>query len=153
MDSTLAARLGSPYSRIWSLLREELAPFPGRIDAVWRYVLSSALVIVLGMTLQIPFLSLSLILVFFTAQENTVVTVKTGVSLAIGANLAIVLSILLLKFTIDYPFLRLPCTWLIIICSLYFLRISRVGALGFLIALVLITVQNVADVTSDPEAL
>ena len=67
-------------------IRAELAPFPGRMDAVWRLLASCTVVIVCSMALQIPMLSLSLIMVFFTAQENTVLTRMSGISLIAGSR-------------------------------------------------------------------
>ncbi|MBB1635614.1 FUSC family protein [Cupriavidus sp. UME77] len=89
------------------LIRTELAPFPGREEAVLRFVVATALVIVISMALEVPSLPLSLIMVFFTAQENTVLTRLSGIVLMIGATIAVVIGLLLVKFTINYPMLRI----------------------------------------------
>lgn len=136
-----------------TFIRRELAPFPGRMDAVWRFLLSSALVIVISMALQVPFLALSLIMVFFTAQENTVLTKLSGIVMVIGATLAVAAAILLLKFTLDYPLLRILGACAIAFCGMYFMRISKLGAIGYLVALVAIYGQSFPDLNNDPEAL
>lgn len=139
--------------RLRSLIRHELAPFPGRTAAVWRFLLSSTLVIVISMALQVPFLALSLIMVFFTAQENTVLTKLSGIVMVIGATLAVAMAILLLKFTIDYPLLRILGACAIAFCGMYFMRISKLGAIGYLVALVVIYGQSFPDINNNPEVL
>ncbi|MDF9903570.1 UNVERIFIED_ORG: multidrug resistance protein MdtO [Pseudomonas reinekei] len=138
---------------LWALLRSELAPFPGRQAAVWRFLLSCALVIVISMALQVPYLSLSIIIVFFTAQENTVLTRLSGMLLVIGASVGVALAIVLIKFTIDYPMLRILGACVIAFCGMYFMRISKTGVMGFLVALLVFYFQSFADQIDDPETL
>ncbi|WP_243405480.1 FUSC family protein [Solimicrobium silvestre] len=105
------------------------------------------------MTLQVPSLALSLIMVFFTAQENTVLTRLSGIVLAVGATLAVILSMLLLKMTMDYPVLRIFGAALIGFCGMYFMRISKLGTIGYLVALFVINLQSLVDVSNDPEVV
>jgi multidrug resistance protein MdtO len=134
-------------------IRTELAPFPGRMDAVWRLLASCTVVIVCSMTLQLPLLSLSLIMVFFTAQENTVLTRMSATALLAGSTLAVIASIVLLKFTLDVPLLRILGAGLIAFCGMYFFRTSKLGAIGFLVALLVVNAQGMADNYTDPETL
>jgi len=134
-------------------IRSELAPFPGRMDAVWRLLASCTVVIICSMALQIPSLSLSLIMVFFTAQENTVLTRMSGIVLIIGSILSVVASILLLKFFINAPMLRILGAALVAFCGMYFMRTSKLGAIGFLVALIVVYGQSMADIYEDPEVM
>jgi len=134
-------------------IRTELAPFPGRMDAVWRLLASCTVVIVCSMTLQLPLLSLSLIMVFFTAQENIVLTRMSAIALLAGSSLAVIASIILLKFTLDVPMLRILGAGLIAFCGMYFFRTSKLGAIGFLVALLVVNAQGMADNYTDPETL
>ncbi|SFG78489.1 multidrug resistance protein MdtO [Duganella sp. CF458] len=134
-------------------IRNELAPFPGRMDAVWRLLASCTVVIVCSMALQVPSLSLSLIMVFFTAQENTVLTRMSGMVLIIGSILSVLASILLLKFFIDAPMLRILGAALVAFCGMYFMRASRFGGIGFLVALIVVYGQSMADIYNDPEVM
>src|ERR1700753_1502925 len=86
-------------------LRRELAPFRGRVNVMLRCMLTSAIVIVASMALQVPELALSLLVVFYVTQSNVVITRLVGVMFIVGSTLAIGLSILLLKFTFNYPLL------------------------------------------------
>ncbi|RDK11438.1 FUSC family protein [Cupriavidus lacunae] len=134
-------------------IRAELAPFPGRTRATWRFVLSAALVTVISMALQVPNLPLSLIVVFITARENTVLTRISGIILVIGAVMAVAAGLLLVKFTIDYPLLRILGACAIAFCGMYFMRISKLGPIGFLVAMFVFYFQSFVDLGIGPEAL
>lgn len=153
MSPHTAQRDAASASLLRELIRAELAPFPGRGLMVVRLVLSTALVILTAMTLSVPFLSLSMIMVLFTTQENTVFTRLTGTMIWLGVNLAVATGIVLVKFTIDYPMLRILCACAIAFCAMYFMRISRLGAIGYLIALFVFYTQSFVDLGLSPEAL
>lgn len=149
----MAIPLETGHSQWFDFLRRELAPFPGRFNPVLRTLLSSSLVIVISMTLQIPFLALSLIMVFFITQANAAVTKMVGTMFVLGVPLSTALATLLLKFTFDYPLLRLVAASVIFIVCMFFLRTSRFSLLFFVLGFVLIYVQSLVDIVPDPEAL
>ena len=138
-------------ARLGALVRNELAPFPGRMNAVWRYLLVSALVIVISMTLQVPALGLSLMIVFFTARDNAPLTLTTCVFSVIGTTFAIGVALVLLKSTMGYPMLCLLGAAAILFCGIYFMRISKFGQLGYLAAIVVCYSLTMLDVVNDPE--
>lgn len=138
-------------TRLGALVRNELAPFPGRMNAVWRYLLVSALVIVISMTLQVPALGLSLMIVFFTARDNAPLTLTTCVFSVIGTTFAIGVALVLLKSTMGYPMLCLLGAAAILFCGIYFMRISKFGQLGYLAAIVVCYSLTMLDVVNDPE--
>ncbi len=140
--------------RAWQVVRDELAPFPGRFDMAMCYVLASALIIVVSMTLQVPFLALSMIAVFFGMQENYALSRMLIIVGVMGVVVAVFASILLLKFTIDYPMLRLLGAGLIGFCGVYLLRVSKpLAAAGFLIALAAVYAQSLVDIINNGETL
>jgi multidrug resistance protein MdtO len=150
--TSLAAEPGFLAStRLGALVRSELAPFPGRMNAVWRYLLVSALVIVISMTLQVPALGLSLMIVFFTARDNAPLTLTTCVFSVIGTTVAIGIALVLLKFTMGDPMLCLLGAAAILFCGIYFMRISKFGQLGYLAAIVICYSLTMLDVVNDPE--
>ncbi|HET6554200.1 MAG TPA: FUSC family protein [Dyella sp.] len=140
-------------ARLRAFLQSELAPFPGRLNAVWRFALSSALVIVISMTLQVPSLALSLIMVFLTAQENTVLTKLSGILIVIGTSIAVGLTILLIKLTIDYAMLRILAACIVAFIGMYFMRVSRLGSIGYLVAQFVLYLQSLVDLPVSPEML
>ncbi|KJF78733.1 hypothetical protein UA44_14340 [Klebsiella aerogenes] len=61
----------------WLFLQRELADAPGRANYTLRLTLSCAVLITLFMTLQIPFLAVALIVVFYVSQPN-ILMIKLG---------------------------------------------------------------------------
>lgn len=125
-----------------TFLARELAPFPGRLNVMLRCVLTSAIVIVVSMALEVPSLALSLLVVFFVTQSNVVVTRLVGVLFIVGSTFAIGLSILVLKLTFDYPLLRIVTASVLFFVSVYLMRVLKIGVVFFIVAIVVIYVQS-----------
>lgn len=140
-------------SRWLVFLQRELAPFPGRFNPVLRTLLSSFLVIVISMTLQIPFLALSLIMVFFITQANAAISKMVGTLFLLGVPVSTAAGAVLLKFTFDYPLLRLVTASVVFLVCMFLLRTSRFSLFFFVNGFVLIYVQSLVDIVPDPEAL
>lgn len=134
-------------------LSRELAPFPGRLNVMLRCMLTSAIVIVASMALEVPELPLSLLVVFYVTQANVVVTRLVGIMFMLGSTLAIGLSILLLKFTFDYPLLRIVVASAVFFGSVYLLRVLKIGVVFFIVAIVVIYVQSFVDQTDQADLL
>ncbi|BDC43977.1 FUSC family protein [Paraburkholderia terrae] len=134
-------------------LTRELAPFPGRLNVMLRCMLTSAIVIVASMALEVPELPLSLLVVFYVTQANVVVTRLVGIMFMLGSTLAIGLSILLLKFTFDYPLLRIVVASVVFFGSVYLLRVLKIGVVFFIVAIVVIYVQSFVDQTDQAALL
>ncbi|SUI50251.1 multidrug efflux system protein MdtO [Serratia marcescens] len=69
-----------------SQLIDELRPSDSRINLVIRALLSSAIAIVISQTLQVPWLALSLIAVFFITQSNIVITRAIGILFFVSSH-------------------------------------------------------------------
>jgi len=134
-------------------LTRELAPFPGRANVMLRCMLTSAIVIVTSMALEIPELALSLLVLFYVTQANVVMTRVVGFMFIIGSTLAIGLSILLLKFTFDYPLVRIVVASVLFFCSVYLIRVLKIGVVFFIVAIVIIYVQSFVDQTDQADLL
>jgi multidrug resistance protein MdtO len=133
--------------------RDELTPFPGRLNVALRCIASAALVIVTSMTLQVPDLAVSLLVVFYVTQSNVVVTRITGILFLVGITLATGCSVLLLKWTFDYPLLRIVFASMIFFSFVYAMRVFQFGIVFFIAALIVIHVQTYVDVTQDAEGI
>lgn len=153
MTTPSADRGNTGFSRHWDLVRSELAPFPGRLDAVWRYLLVTALVIVISMTLEVPVLGLSLVIVFFTAMENTTLTLDVALMNVAGATFAIGTSILLMKFTMGYPLLRITAGFALLFGYTYFTRIHKLGHIAWVGSMGISYTLILLDVVDNPEAM
>ncbi|GJH22517.1 multidrug transporter [Caballeronia novacaledonica] len=136
-----------------AFLVRELAPFPGRVNVMLRCLLTSAIAIVASMALQVPELPLSLLVVFYVTQSNVVLTRLVGIMFIVGSTLAIGLSILLLKFTFDYPLLRIVIASAVFFGSVYLLRVLKIGVVFFVVAIVVIYVQSFVDRTDQADLL
>src|SRR6201997_4333998 len=150
---SVADHLPSTWLDLGSFLRSELASYPGRVNVMLRCILTSAIVIVVSMALEVPELPLSLLVVFYVTQANVVVTRLVGIMFMVGSTLAIGLSILLLKFTFDYPLLRIVVASVVFFGSVYLLRVLKIGVVFFIVAIVVIYVQSFVDQTDQADLL
>jgi len=136
-----------------AFLRMQLAPYPGRANVMLRCMLTSAIVIVVSMALQVPELPLSLLVVFYVTQSNVVVTRLIGLMFIVGSTLAIGVSIVLLQLTFDYPLVRIVAASVLFFGSVYLMRVLKVGVIFFIVAIVVIYVQTFVDRVGVPELL
>ncbi|MEX3929338.1 FUSC family protein [Paraburkholderia sp. BR10936] len=116
-------------------------------------MLASAIVITVSMALQVPFLALSLIAVFFVTQSNVVMTRLIGILFILGTTLGIGCIIVVLKLTYDFPLLRIVISAALFFASAYLMRVAKVGAAFMLVGIVVIYVQSFVDLTDQAEAL
>ncbi len=126
-----------------SFLRSELAPWPGRFDAVLRFAVCITLAILGTFYLQMPMLEVAIIVIFFTVMENTVLTYIACVLVVIGTLFIAVLDNLFLGLTLDYPLIRVLFSSLVVFFGMYLLRAGPlIGIMGFLGALCVMFLQS-----------
>ncbi len=154
MANVSAATSRSLFYRLGLFLRSELAPFPGRLDAAVRIMLCVGLCMLISMSLNIPFLMLSVIMIFFTQQANPIITLMVGLFLLAGALIVSAIDIALLAYTFDYPAVRIIVTCVLVFIGMYFFRISPVvGAMGYMVALCVVLSQSVYAMLPFPELI
>ncbi|GAB7524045.1 FUSC family protein [Paraburkholderia sp. 2C] len=146
-----AARQTGDGFRLAGFLRSEMRVYPGRANVMLRTLLSSAIVIVASMALQVPLLALSLIAVFYVTQANVVVTRLIGILFFVGSTLAIGVTIVLLKFTYAYPLVRIVAVGLMFFACVYLMRVMKIGVVFFIVGIVVIYGQSFVDQTDQPE--
>ena len=135
-------------------LRAELAPTPGRLNATVRIVVATTIVLVTSMTLEVPSIALSLFIVLFLTKQSSVLTAIAGILGIVAVTLAIALTILIFRFTIDYPLLRLAAMALVFFVGMYASRVFALGPAGYLIAIVVLVSQADVDLfPGQPEAI
>ncbi|SOE74222.1 Uncharacterized membrane protein YccC [Burkholderia sp. OK233] len=143
-----------PLGQLAAFLRSELGAFPGRANLTMRSVLGCAIVLVVSMTLQVPELAVSLIVVFFVTQSNIVLTRLVALMAVIGTTCAIACIIGIYRLTFDYPLLRIIIASAIFFCSAYLMRaVAKLGLVFFLVSLIVIYAQTFVDQTDNAEAL
>ena len=137
-----AARL---MQRARRYLRTELAPTPGRFDAMVRTLVASIIVTIVSMALEVPLLSLSLFVIFMVNQEDVVRARMVAIGIFLTATLGAALAILILRYTIDDAPVRIVvCAMVVCVCA-YFQRVCKLGLLFSLISLVVVFGQAAAD--------
>jgi multidrug resistance protein MdtO len=66
----------SPFAWLWDLVREELAPYPGRVALVARMVTAATLVMIVNMTFRIPYGAYGAIYALTISRESPQATVR-----------------------------------------------------------------------------
>lgn len=132
---------------------QPLLPYPGRANHMLRALVSSAIVVIVSQSLQVPLLALSLIAVFFVTQTNVVITRLTGILFFAGSTFAIALSLLILKVTWDVPLLRLMAAFSAFFTCVFLMRTSQTGVVFFIIAIVVIYTQSLVDISPSAEVV
>jgi len=126
-------------------LRREMAPYPGRGAMMLRIVVTTVLVVIISMTLQVPEVMVSAYMVIFATKENKVVTTSVGTLLIIAVTFAIGVTLLFYRFTFDFPELRIPAMALILFLGFFASRVLAIGPLGFGVGFVIAGTQSIAE--------
>ena len=92
-------------------------------------------------------------MVFFVTKENKVVTALTGFLLILGVTIAIATSLLVYRFTFDFPELRIPAMAIVLFAGFYLSRVFVIGPLAFAVAFVLAATQSIAELMPSAEYL
>ena len=85
--ATTPAVTSNPSSWVWEFLREELAPFPQRVELVGRMVLAATITMIISMAFRIPFGFQGPIIALFASRESTQATIKSVLAMAIATLL------------------------------------------------------------------
>jgi uncharacterized membrane protein YccC len=126
-------------------LRRELAPVPGRREMTIRLVVGVVLVTIISMSLQVPEAALSAYMVFFVTKQNRVLTALVGVLFIVGVTVAIAVSLVLLKWMIEFPGLRVVMTAACLFAGMFLSRVFVIGPLGFAIGFVMSAALTFVD--------
>jgi multidrug resistance protein MdtO len=90
----------------WDFLKEELAPYPGRVSLVVRMVTASTLVVVIGMTFRIPYTAFAALFALVLSRESIEATASAARALVIGVALGAAYVIFGALFAFGDPLLR-----------------------------------------------
>ncbi len=138
---------------LFAWLRDELAPRPGRLAAVARIAGSCAIAVAIAMAFRIPLPEYAVYLVFVISRRESVATLVTAVGVAVGATLAVALSLVLLTVDAGDPALRLPLMAGIAFLTMYLARVSTLGPLAYLVGFIMVLTQTMVDTVPSPEML
>ena len=139
---------------LWPFLTRELRDAPGRANYTLRLTLSCAVLIVLFMTLHIPFLAVALIVVFYVSQPNVLMIKLVSVVFVVTVSVALGGVLLIIKWTYDYPLIRLVASVILFFCAIYLMRVlGKLGLAFFVVALAVIYAHTFPWMTSQSEVL
>ena len=134
-------------------LRQETAYTQRRMDGFIRLMISSAICIVISMALQVPLLGITVVIIYFISQDNIVLTRTLCIAAVVAGTIGAVVSVLVLKVSIDIPFLRILLSALVVFACAFMMRASKLGPVFYVIALIVIYVQSFVDEVSNGEIL
>ncbi len=127
-------------------LKGELEAYPGRYNLVLRAMLSSALVLIISMTLSVPFAFMSIIAVFFVTQANIVISQKITIMMFVATTVGIGSLILIFKLSVEYPLPRLLLSYGAVFVAMFLMRTTPFAPAFMPVAVVLIYGQTFVDV-------
>ena len=131
--------------------KRELAPTPDRARRTAIMVAAAVLCVIISMALQVPELDLSAYMAFFISQQTKLKTTVVGVLGLIGVTIAIIVSLLLYKFTYGHPELRIPGMAIALFLGMWLSRALTIGPLGFIIGFVVAYSQSIGEQIPSPE--
>jgi multidrug resistance protein MdtO len=106
------------------------------------------------MTLHIPFLAVALIVVFYVSQPNILMIKLVSVVFVVTVSVALGGVLLIIKWTYDYPLIRLIASVFLFFCAIYLMRVlGKLGMAFFVVALAVIYAQTFPSMTSQSEIL
>jgi multidrug resistance protein MdtO len=93
-------------SWIRDLLKEELAPYPGRVGMVARMVFSATLVMIICMVFRIPFGFQAALLALLVSRESPRATVWGSAKTSIAMGISAVYVLFTVRLVINFPSLH-----------------------------------------------
>ena len=125
-----------------------------RCHAALRLTLSCLIMTLVFLSLQIPFLAVAIIVVFYVTQKNVVLTAGIGLGFIVVALFALGGMLLIIKYTYDYPLIRLVASLFLFFWAMFFMRVlGKLGLAFFVVALVLIYAQTFPSMTGESEVI
>jgi multidrug resistance protein MdtO len=121
-----------------NLLREELAPYPGRYTLVARMLFAATLDMVINMTFQVPFGNYGAVYTLTLSRENPQVTLQAAKTLTVSFSFAAVYTLVGAIFFSGDPVLRLLWVFLTLFLIFFGLKVvsnyTAAASFGFLLA-------------------
>jgi multidrug resistance protein MdtO len=153
MSAAAEAAFAPPRWPFLRFLRDELTLEPGRWERMVRITAIVSLVTVVSNALRVPELAISAFVIFSVSGADVATTVRTALGGIFAMTLAIVFALVLFTFTAAEPLLRLAVMACSIFVFFYFMKISRLGPVAFLVGFLSAYVMTLFDRVPSPEVL
>ena len=101
------AAASSPLGWLRGFLREELAPYPGRVAVVARMVIAATLVMIICMTFRIPYGFEGALYTLWLSRESPQATIRAAAAILLATGTGAAYLLLSVGFLISAPLLHL----------------------------------------------
>ena len=143
-----------PVVRLLAFFHEELSERrPGRVPQTMQLWVGCLLVILISMTFEIPFVALSLAVLFYGIQSNAFYTKFVAILFVVATVLEIASLFLIYKWSYGEPLIRLIIAGPILMSCMFLMRTHRLGLVFFAVAIVAIYGQTFPAMLDYPEAV
>ena len=143
-----------PLVRLLAFFHKELSERrPGRLSQTLQLWIGCLLVVLISMTFEIPFLAVSLAVLFYGIQSNAFYTKFVAILFVVATVLEIGSLFLIYKWAYGYPLVRLIIASLILLGCMFMMRTHRLGLVFFAVAIVAIYGQSFPGMLDYPEVV
>ena len=125
-----------PLVRLVAFFREELSEKrPGRVPQTLQLWVGCLLVVTISMTFEIPFMAISLAVLFYGVQSNAFYTKFVAILFVVATVMEIGSMVLIYKWSYSYPLIRMIIASLIVLGCMFMMRTYKLGLLFFAVAI------------------
>lgn len=140
------------WVRLLAFFHEELSERrPGRTHQAMLLWVNCLVVVLVSMTFEIPFLAVSLAVLFYGIQSNAFYTRFVAILFVVATVIEICSLLLIYKWTYSYPLLRMGIASLIVLGSMFMMRTHRLGLVFFAVAIVAVYGQTFPGMLDYPD--
>lgn len=141
-----------PLVRLLAFFHEELSERrPGRLPQTIQLWVGCLLVVLISMTFQIPFLAISLAVLFYGVQSNAFYTKFVAILFVAATVLEIASLFLIYKWAYSYPLIRMIVASLVVLGCMFMMRTHKLGLLFFAVAIIAVYGQTFPGMLDYPE--
>lgn len=141
-----------PLVRLLAFFREELSEKrPGRVPQTLQLWVGCLLVVIISMTFEIPFMAISLAVLFYGVQSNAFYTKFVAILFVVATVMEIGSMVLIYKWSYSYPLIRMIIASLIVLGCMFMMRTYKLGLLFFAIAIIAVYGQTFPAMIDYPE--
>lgn len=143
-----------PVVRLLAFFHRELSEKrPGRQSQMLQLWVGCLLVTLISMTFEVPFLGISLTVLFYGVQSNAFYTKFVAILFIAATIMEIGFLFMIYKWSYSYPLLRMIIASLIVFGSMFLMRTYKLGLIFFALAIVGIYGQTFPGMIDYPEVV
>lgn len=141
-----------PLVRLLAFFHEELSERrPGRLPQTLQLWTGCLLVVLISMTFEIPFLAISLAVLFYGVQSNAFYTKFVAILFVAATVMEIASLFLIYKWAYSYPLIRMVVASLVVLGCMFMMRTYKLGLLFFAVAIIAVYGQTFPGMLDYPE--